>query len=457
MMLAEYLCNTETFWDLLVEETRRRAKPARLASMPTLPLRAADTNSINWLRRRIRTGQHQFSKLNGSAFAKLDETRPGIISLKGYLALPTDKRRDYRVTLLPKLPDKILLRALSKKIAQTSPENEFLEQACGYVPGRGGREVVRQIKGHLDTGRRVVLRFDVTSFNETVDQALLLKILKAHLRRVHGWGKADVGLLVGLIESYLSRVGEALVFPGRGIGMGSPLTPWFTNLYLDQLDRFLDSKGYHFVRYGDDVAMFFETEKQAAAATPVVRAFIRDILHQEISESKWIIKKLAPGKSNMGIDFCLFHYTIALDGQVDIRIKDATLEKIRRKIRYLTRLPEDVQEENAFSISAYTLMAVMELSKRIGFLKKLYGLHWGEKKFSSKGWGYWFTLDAKTESVRQQLRELDAYMHGRLIKLEKSLQGKTSKTSKFYSRLRENGMRTFMDAWQRTPKVSLAD
>ena len=148
-MLAEYLCDTATFWDLLVEETKRKTKPEILAAMPSPVPSIADTNSINWLRRRIRTGRHQFSRLNGSAFAKLDETHPGIISLQSYLALNADKRRDYRVTLLPKLPDKILLRALSKKLTQTAPKNEFLPQACGYVPGRGGREVVRQIKGDL--------------------------------------------------------------------------------------------------------------------------------------------------------------------------------------------------------------------------------------------------------------------------------------------------------------------
>lgn len=453
-MLAEYLCDTATFWDLLVGETKRKTKPVILAAMPNPAPSTADTNSINWLRRRIRTGRHQFSRLNGSAFAKLDETRPGIISLQSYLALNADKRRDYRVTLLPKLPDKILLRALSKKLAQTAPKNEFLPQACGYVPGRGGREVVRQIKGHLEAGRRVVLRFDVTSFNETVDQALLLKTLESHLGRVHGWGQADTTLFISLLESYLSRVGEALVSPGRGIGMGSPLTPWFTNLYLDQLDRFLSANGYHFVRYGDDVAMFFENKEQADAAAPAIRTFIQDILRQGVSDSKWLVKELVPGASGGGIDFCLFHYSIAPGGQVDIRIKDATLEKVRRKIRYLTRIPDVAGvEESLFPISGYTWFALMALSRRIGFQQSFPGGSLRkDMKFTGKGWGYWFTLDARTESVRQQLRDLDAYIHGRLIKLEKHNCGKTSKTSKFYNRLRVLGLRTFMDAWQMTPK-----
>lgn len=453
-MLAEYLCDTASFWDLLVEETKRKTKPVILAAMPNPVPSVADTNSINWLRRRIRTGRHQFSRLNGSAFAKLDETRPGIISLQGYLALPVEKRRDYRVTLLPKLPDKILLRALSKKLAQTAPKNEFLPQACGYVPGRGGREVVRQIKGHLDAGRRVVLRFDVTSFNETVDQALLLKILKSHLGRVHGWGQDDITLFLSLLESYLARVGEALSSPGRGIGMGSPLTPWFTNLYLDQLDQFLDSKGYHFVRYGDDVAMFFGTKKQASAASSAIRSFIRDVLRQGVSESKWLVKKLVPGASDGGIDFCLFHYSIAPGGQVDIRIKDATLEKVRRKIRYLTRIPDVAGvEESLFPISGYTWFALMALSRRIGFQQSFPGGSLRKAmEFTGKGWGYWFTLDVRSESVYRQLRGLDAYIHGRLIKLEKHDHGKTSKTSKFYGRLRSFGLRTFMDAWQVTPK-----
>lgn len=452
-MLAEYLCDTATFWNLLVEETKRKTKPEILAAMPNPAPSTADTNSINWLRRRIRTGRHQFSRLNGSAFAKLDETRPGIISLQSYLALNTDKRRDYRVTLLPKLPDKILLRALSKKLAQTAPKNEFLPQACGYVPGRGGREVVRQIKGHLEAGRRVVLRFDVTSFNETVDQALLLKLLEPHLGQVHGWGQADTAMFISLLQSYLARVGEALASPGRGIGMGSPLTPWFTNLYLDQLDRFLDSKGLHFVRYGDDVALFFKTKKQAATASSDIRSFIRDVLRQGVSESKWLVKELVPGAPDGGIDFCLFHYSITAAGQVDVRIKDATLEKVRRKIRYLTRIPEDADMEDALFPILYTRLTVMALSRRIGFQQDpLGGARRKPMKFTGKGWGYWFTLDARTESVRQQLRDLDAYMHGRLIKAEKHFRGKTSKTSKFYNRLRVFGLRTFMDAWQMTPK-----
>ena len=53
---------------------------------------------------------------------------------------------------------------------------------------------------------------------------------------------------------------------GCGIALGSPISPLFANLDLDQLDRTLACAGYAPVRYADDFVIACRNEYEAAAA-----------------------------------------------------------------------------------------------------------------------------------------------------------------------------------------------
>ena len=41
----------------------------------------------------------------------------------------------------------------------------------------------------------------------------------------------------------------------EGVPQGGPLSPILSNVYLDKLDKELEARGLHFVRYADDCDM----------------------------------------------------------------------------------------------------------------------------------------------------------------------------------------------------------
>lgn len=416
-------------------------------------------NAVNWLCRQIRKGTFEFSRLRGGAFAKKDDKRPSVLPMGKFHLLEPSGKSEYRTTLRATFPDNLLLHALAIKLQEAFPPTIFLPGVCSYVAGKSGRDVVLQVTEQLAKGFRSVLRFDVTSFNETVCQERLLELCLARFSQLPDWSDADRVLFERLLRSYFQRVGIALKTPGVGIGMGSPLTSLFTNIYLDQLDRHLDDNGIPFVRYGDDVVAFFTSPSDAVQWGQRVRDFVATRLKQTIKEEKTFTVNLSPGdpgEEPPGFDFCTFHYSIGKDG-VDVRIKDSTIEKVKRKIRFFTLIPVSLERHlliwGGSFIDAALWPKIQFIDIRLGFpqrseLRK----NEIEVKFKRQGWPASFLREARTESIRKQFQELDRYIRYRLERVEGKLGGKTGAESRFYARARRFGLRSFIDAWNRLPE-----
>lgn len=55
---------------------------------------------------------------------------------------------------------------------------------------------------------------------------------------------------------------DGLVKPNKlGVPQGGPLSPILSNIYLDKMDKELEQRGLHFVRYADDCNIFVKSEK----------------------------------------------------------------------------------------------------------------------------------------------------------------------------------------------------
>jgi hypothetical protein len=78
----------------------------------------------------------------------------------------------------------------------------------------------------------------------------------------------------------------------KGIPPGMPISPLFFNLLLDKLDKFCEEQGYLFYRHADDLASFFETEKQANKARKVLAKFIDENIKIPLNLEKCSITKI---------------------------------------------------------------------------------------------------------------------------------------------------------------------
>jgi hypothetical protein len=462
-------------WLIDEQETRDADRTVLLRDQNRVVIAPSTVNAINRICGLMRKGKYRFSRLRAVAILKnvVDRydgiPRKSRLQLNSYRGLTQAEKDEYRLMVKPTFPDSLVLGALSALFMRLFPTDYFLPECCGYIPKRGPKEAVRQVITRLSEGYGIVLRLDVRSFNETVPQERLMSLVLERAREI-GWDDRDVAFLEGLVRSYFSRVDEVLGTPGVGIGMGTSLTPLFTNIYLDQLDRYIKQQGTLFSRFGDDLALFFADWSTARQSHGETARFVSETLEQEIRETKVTITEIRPlpeiGEDDEAMhtfDFCAYHFGVNEKHRPVVRIKDGTIRKIRRRIKLMTRIPKEKAGDHRTACSrtappdadacAYARHVVEKISSLLGFFSTR-TLKNGRVRmmFLITGWPAAFLNDASSREIRQQFKDLDNYILYRLKRLVETLGGEVSEANRFRQKMRDMGLRTFIDAWNRHPR-----
>ena len=455
-----------------VDEVPRRQGKGSVRNRHHISLAPSAVSALNRVCNLMSKGTFRFSRFRALAIpkrpdagkeARLTEAR---LPVSQYHLLTASQKTGYRLMLKPTFPDSLVLGALASILMTLFPKRYFFRECCAYIANRGTRETVRQVMARLGKGYRVVLRLDIKSFNETVPQEKLLAVILDRAVDA-GWDREDTDLLAGLMADYFSRIDEVLRTPGVGIGMGTGLTPLFTNIYLHRLDRHVREMKIPFCRFGDDLVLFFRDLPSAERVREDALNFTKAELGQEMNEGKAIIVELRPvpgepGQSPHGFDFCPYHYHISSEGGPVIRVRDATIAKIRRRVRLLTRLPysqsgtDEAHARRLIPGDIHTDPFTSSLARRIwkisallGFPPKRIGQGPVRTYALAVGWPPSFLNDAASEEIRRQFKALDRYILYRLTRIARAEGRETGPESRFYQWMRDLGLRTFMDAWNR--------
>ena len=148
--------------------------------------------------------------------------------------------------------------------------------------------------------------------------------------RIHRVNVKDKRVLK-LIRRYLTAgiMIEGLVSPSlEGTPQGGPLSPLLSNIVLDELDKELEKRGLHFVRYADDAVIYLKSRKAAERVMKSITNFITEKLKLKVNEEKsavsyhWLRKFL-------GFTF------ISMCGQTKIRIHKKTIKRFKERVREL--------------------------------------------------------------------------------------------------------------------------
>ena len=110
-------------------------------------------------------------------------------------------------------------------------------------------------------GRSWALQADILNFFDNLDHQILESKLQALVD-----DQADA---VGLLMSWSKGpiwTGEETVRPERGVAQGLPLSPFLSNLYLVDLDRFFSQAGQSFVRFADDLLLLARERREVEEA-----------------------------------------------------------------------------------------------------------------------------------------------------------------------------------------------
>lgn len=207
------------------------------------------------------------------------------------LTIPKSTPGQWRILRIPTIDDRVLQRAVLQVLSPIF-ETRFLDCSFGYRPGRGLREAVQRILDLREQGYAWVLDADIDAFFDSVNHALLLRMLQDSI--------ADERLL-RLIEAWLS-IRNGSKTPGQGIPMGSPLSPLLANVFLHPLDAALIHRGYHPVRYADDFIVLCESRGIAEQVYIEVEAALAELFLQ-YEPSKTQISSFEEGFTFLGVRF----------------------------------------------------------------------------------------------------------------------------------------------------------
>jgi hypothetical protein len=95
--------------------------------------------------------------------------------------------------------------------------------------------------------------------------------------------------LLKLIRRYLEAgvMSEGVVMDTEeGTPQGSPLSPLLGNIMLDDLDRELERRGHHFVRYADDLQIYVGTRRAAERLLDGLTEFVESRLKLRVNRDK---------------------------------------------------------------------------------------------------------------------------------------------------------------------------
>ena len=148
----------------------------------------------------------------------------------------TSTRKDRRRSVplgLPTWSDK-LLQEVIRSLLEAYYEPQFSDRSHGFRPGRGCHTALREIQ-HQWRGTVWFIEGDISECFDRLDHAMMRSILAEDIRDGRFLRLIDGLLQAGYLEDW--RYHETL----SGAPQGGVLSPLLSNIYLDRLDRYVET------------------------------------------------------------------------------------------------------------------------------------------------------------------------------------------------------------------------
>lgn len=196
---------------------------------------------------------------------------------------------------IPTVIDRVIQQAIALKLSKIY-EPLFSNSSYGFRANKSAHSAIENVLELLNEGYEWVIDLDIEKYFDTVNHDKLISILREKVN--------DKGTL-HLIRKFL-RAGvmeDGLISPSmKGMPQGGPLSPILSNIYLDKLDKELEFRGLHFVRYADDVNILVKSELSANRVMKSITSWLERKLFLKVSATK--TKVVRPTKSNfLGFTF----------------------------------------------------------------------------------------------------------------------------------------------------------
>ena len=136
-----------------------------------------------------------------------------------------------------------------------------------------------------------ILKCDIRKCFASVDQSILLTILKRHIH---------CSYLFGVVESVIDSFSSGVA--GKGIPLGNLTSQLFINVYLHELDTYIKRtlRIKYYIRYADDFVIMSNNRLELENYSNLIGQFLEAKLKMQLHPDKIFIKTLATGVGFLG-------------------------------------------------------------------------------------------------------------------------------------------------------------
>ena len=177
----------------------------------------------------------------------------------------------------------VLDRTIQQAIVQVlSPifENEFQENSYGFRPCRSSEQAILKLLEYLNEGYEWIVDIDLEKFFDNVPQDKLMSYVGRVIRDPDTESLIRKYLKSGVMENGVYEATE------EGTPQGGNLSPLLSNIMLNELDKELVNRGFHYVRYADDCVIAVGSEASAKRVMRSVTTWIERELGLKVNVSK---------------------------------------------------------------------------------------------------------------------------------------------------------------------------
>ena len=136
-----------------------------------------------------------------------------------------------------------------------------------------------------------VLKCDVRKFFASIDQTILIEIVKRHIS-----DPDTIWLIERVVESFQSTG------PGKGVPLGNLTSQLLVNVYMNEFDQFIKHglKQRYYIRYADDFVIMHHDQGVLMGVLSKVHDFLEERLKLTLHPDKIFLKTASSGVDFLG-------------------------------------------------------------------------------------------------------------------------------------------------------------
>ena len=225
---------------------------------------------------------------------------------------------------IPTVVDRVIEQAIVQVLTPIA-EPHFSEYSYGFRPNRRAEQAIIKLLEYFNDGYTYIVDIDLEKFFDNVPQDKLMTLVHNLIN------DPDTE---SLIRKYLNA---GVMIKGKyetttkGTPQGGNLSPLLSNIMLNELDKELEARRLHFVRYADDCVIAVGSSAAANRVMATVTKWIEKKLGLKVNATKSKVTKPTKLKY-LGFGF----WKDNNDGLWKARPHKDSIEKFKRKLKQLT-------------------------------------------------------------------------------------------------------------------------